>query len=277
MAHIVVITHAGDDFVRRGYLLHILSRHWSEAGHKVSVAAGEDRWPGGDLAILHVDLSVVPGPYARAAKQYGIVLNGRARDIRKRLVSRNLLGPKDDWGGPVIIKTDLNCGGLPEFHLHRMARQRGEASGAPGPEPFHLEHPYEVLPSLRQVPAAVWRNPGLVVEKFLPEQDKRGYWLRCWVFFGDRERCTRYLSNERIVKGGNVLAREKVPVPAELRAERERLGFDYGKFDFVVRDGQAILLDANRTPSNPPRPDSAAMKAANARLARGIDEFLKGR
>jgi hypothetical protein len=241
------------------------------------VAAGTGRWPGGDLAILHVDLSVVPGAYAKAAKRYGVVLNGRATDIRKRVVSRNLLGPKDDWAGPVIIKTDLNCGGLPEFHLQWLARQRGEASGAPGPEPFHLERPYDVLPSLRDVSDAVWGNPGLVVEKFLPEKDKRGYWLRCWVFFGDRERCTRYLSKERIVKGGNVLAREKVPVPAELRAERERLGFDYGKFDFVVREGKAILLDANRTPSNPPRAESPAMKAANARLAHGIEAFLKTR
>ena len=67
MARIVVITHAADDFDRRGYLLEILSRHWSEAGHRVSVAAGTGPWPKGDLAILHVDLSVVPEAYAKAS------------------------------------------------------------------------------------------------------------------------------------------------------------------------------------------------------------------
>lgn len=174
----------------------------------------------------------------------------------------------------MIVKTDLNCGGLPEFHLQWMA-QREAGNDTPPPRPFHLDNPYEVLPSLADVPRSVWRNPELVVEKFLPEQDERGYWVRFWVFFGDRERCTRYLSREKIVKGGNVLARERVEVPPELRAERERLGFDYGKFDFVMRDGRAILLDANRTPANPPNPESTAMKAANARLARGIDAFLK--
>jgi len=115
-----------------------------------------------------------------------------------------------------------------------------------------------------------------VVERFLPEQDARGFWLRAWVFFGDRERCTRYCGTLPIVKSAEIIAREPVPVPDELRAERERLGFDYGKFDFVVRDGRAILFDANRTPSAPPL--SPEMDASNARLAGGLDALLrKGR
>jgi hypothetical protein len=28
---------------------------------------------------------------------------------------------------------------------------------------------------------------------------------------------------------------------------RKRLNFDYGKFDYVVHDGQPVLLDANKT------------------------------
>jgi hypothetical protein len=62
-------------------------------------------------------------------------------------------------------------------------------------------------------------------------------------------------------------------VPEALRAERARLGFDYGKFDFVVVDGEAVLLDANRTPSAPP--PSAAMDRSNAHLAGGLDAWLE--
>ena len=172
----------------------------------------------------------------------------------------------------MIVKTDLNSGGLPELHRHRLAARRGQDPGEP---PVHIVGDYEVLPSLRAVPKKVWSNPGLVVEKFLPEEDERGYWLRTWVFFGESERCTRYLGGDRIVKGANVRDREEAPVPKELWAERERLGFDYGKFDFVQRDGQPILLDANRTPTMSQYTASPAMAAANARLAMGIDTFLK--
>jgi hypothetical protein len=133
--------------------------------------------------------------------------------------------------------------------------------------------PYPILGSVSEVPADVWNNPGLVVERFLPEQDAQGFWLRVWVFFEDRERCTRYCGTEPIVKGANVVARESVPVPEEMRAERERLGFDYGKFDFVVREGRAILFDANRKPGAPP--PSPEIDASNAHLAGGREALLR--
>jgi hypothetical protein len=43
-----------------------------------------------------------------------------------------------------------------------------------------------------------------------------------------------------------------VPVPQALREMRARLGFDYGKFDFVVNDGRATLFDATAPQSPPP-------------------------
>ena len=100
---------------------------------------------------------------------------------------------------------------------------------------------------MRDVPQAIWDNPGLIVERFLPERDPRGYWMRVWVFLCRQEHCTRYLGEDPLIKSDNILAREKVAVPDALRAQRERLGFDYGKLDFVVVDGTAVLLDANRT------------------------------
>lgn len=279
MAHIVIVTHSHDHFRRERYLLRSLAGIWAGKRHRVSVAAGEGGLPDGDIAILHVDLSVVPDAYVAACRRYPVVVNGPVVDIRKTRVSRCLVRPDDGWTGPVIIKTDLNCGGVPELRLRRHnVREGGPADAPVRPEAYTTE-PYPILESARDVPAAVWDNPGLVVERFLPERDARGFWIRTWVFLGDRERCTRYLGSHPVVKAGNIIAREPAPVPEELRRERERLGFDYGKFDFVVCDGRPILFDANRTPSSPPPPDTPALTAELAAstldLACGLDVWLK--
>lgn len=273
MARIALITHQYDDFRDRDFLLRNLAGTWLDAGHEVSLVEGLGSWPDADIAIMHVDLSVVPTAYCDAAKRYPIVVNGAATDIRKRLVSRNLVSPDDDWNGPVIIKTDLNFSGAPEKKAAERFRRDGRPSDLPPGAIVSTTRPYPILPSAREVPADVWGNPGFVVERFLPEQDENGYWLRAWVFFGDRERCTRYHGTHPIVKSATIVGREAATVPDELRAERSRLGFEYGKFDFVVRDGRAILLDANRTPSAPP--PNPEIDASNAHLAGGINSLLK--
>ena len=271
MAHIVIVTHQFDGFINGTYLLRQLLDHWIQAGHSITIAKGLGDWPAGDIAILHVDLTVVPDAYAEACKKYPVVLNGAALDIRKKVVSRQLVALDDGWSGPVIVKTDLNCGGLQELRVRQILQ--GRAMEYPPEEIAYASGPYPILNSVALVPEQVWNIPGLVVERFLPEQDERGFWMRAWVFLGDRERCTRILSSDPIVKGRNILARESVAVPDEMRAERERLGFDYGKFDFVIHDGKPILLDANKTPGAPPaNPDLAAL---NAILAQGIDTLLR--
>jgi len=273
MSRIVLLTHAYDDFRRRKFLLASLARHWMEAGHDVSVAAGLANWPQADIAVMHLDISVVPAAYSDASRRYPVVVNAAATDIRKRRVSRNLVARGDGWTGPVIVKTDLNCRGMPEVHAVDGFRREGKPVDlAPGPI-VSTHQPYPVLRCAQDVPESVWNNEGLVVERFLHERDARGYWLRVWVFFGDRERCSRYCGHDPIVKSAHVVAREPAPVPDELRAERERLGFDYGKFDFVVVDGKAVLLDANRTPTAPP--SSVEMDASNAQLAGALDALIR--
>ena len=275
MTHIVLITHTYDDFANRNLLLGAIARHWSAAGHRISVTAGLEDWPDGDVGVMHVDLSVVPAAYSEAARRYPLVVNAAATDIRKRRVSRNLVAPGDGWTGPVMIKTDLNYSGIPEMHAAQLFKRDGKAADLPPGPIVSTNRPYPILPSPSAVPADVWDNPGLVVERFLPEQDAQGFWMRAWVFFGDRERCTRYRGTHPVLKSSNIVAHEPAPVPESLRAERERLGFDYGKFDFVVRDGNAILFDANRTPSAPPsRPD---IDASNADLAAGLEGLMRKR
>ncbi|HSY29496.1 MAG TPA: hypothetical protein VK832_18440, partial [Burkholderiaceae bacterium] len=111
MARIIIITHHYDDFLGEDYLLRHFIQRWSQAGHRVILQNGLGDWPEGDIAILHVDLSVVPTAYAEAARKYPIVVNGTALSICKKVVSRQLVQPGDGWLGPVIVKTDLNCRG----------------------------------------------------------------------------------------------------------------------------------------------------------------------
>jgi hypothetical protein len=273
MAQIVIITHRYDGFAQRDYLLGRLANAWRAAGHSVVHATEPGHWPSGDVAILHVDLSLIPPAYAEASKHYARVINGAALDIRKRLVSRILLSPDDDWSGPVIVKTDLNCGGMPEKVIGEMAQAQRNLADIPVGEIVHTARPYPIFNTMHEVPAAMWSNPGLVVERFLPERDERGFWVRAWVFLGERERCTRLLGSQPVVKSGAIVAHQPVAVPEALRAERERLGFDYGKFDFVMSAGQAVLFDANRTPGTPP--SGVVTDAANVEFARGIETWLK--
>ena len=273
MARIVLITHTYDNFRNKRSLLGSLAQHWVAAGHDLDVVAGLEDWPDAGIAVMHVDLSVIPHAYCEAARRYPVVINGKATDIRKRRVSRNLILQGDEWTGPVVIKTDLNYSGIPELHTARSSRRDGKPENLPVGPIVSTDKPYPILRSSSEVPEEVWKNPGLVVERFLPEQDAQGYWMRAWVFCGDRERCTRYRGTHPIIKSSNIVERESVSVPEELRAERERLGFDFGKFDFVLRDGRAILLDANRTPSAPPaNPD---VESSNAELALGLDVFWR--
>ena len=93
------------------YLISKMADLWHEDGLEVRYVFGVDEFVHADLAILHVDLSVVPEEYLELASRYPITLNGRVRDIRKSSFSKNLLAPHDDFNGKVIVKTDLNHGG----------------------------------------------------------------------------------------------------------------------------------------------------------------------
>lgn len=275
MARILVITCVGDQFAARSYLLRGLIPHWRRAQHEVLVVAGVGDWPDADVAILHVDLSRVPQAYVDALRRYPSVVNRAAVDIRKRKVSRNLVAPDDGWPGPVVVKTDLNCGGMPEYSALEASHLHGETCEIATTPVAFTDRPYPILRCAADVPPDAWNHPGVVVERFLPERDARGFAVRAWVFFGAHERCTRYVGIHPIVKSGNIVAREPAPVPDEIRAERERLGFDYGKFDFAIHEGRPVLFDANRTPGAPPAPVTPEFVASTAALAHGIDAWIE--
>ena len=270
MAAILVLVHPSDLFRNRHFMVTGLFDHWMAAGHRVLVHEGTTGLPDADIALLHVDTTIVPEAYLDALRRYPIVLNQATGDISKRRISEQLVGPDESYAGPVIVKTNANAGGVPEWLHQEVAR----ASGRPmGPAVHPMLARYPVFASSSEVPVAMRRDPELVVERFLPERDEHGYYARHWIFFGPAERCNRVRGAEPVVKGADIEERIAVPVPDELRAWRKRLGFDYGKFDFVIHEGKPVLLDVNRTPAAPANL-SDALRAGNAELAKGIDAFL---
>jgi hypothetical protein len=213
---------------------------------------------------------------------FPLAINGRFLDISKRRVSTNLVTPGDGWTGPVIVKTDRNHGGRPERRLGwgRLALLLSPDAWWPrgrwATRAMLVPTDYPIFDSVDDVPAGVWQNPLLVVERFLPERDNGLYVVRSIALFGDRWVNRRRLSKSPIVKAGHIVRAEEVePHPDVFEAAR-RLGLDRGKIDYVVRDQRAVVLDINRT--NTMGAYSPARRAAICeRLAEGLRHFWPAR
>lgn len=280
MAHIAILVHQNDLFERWGYFVHAFSELWRREGHRVSVLAGPGQHVDADLAVLHVDLTVTPPEYVAWAAKFPRVINGRVTDISKRRISRAIVAQGDGYAGPVVVKTDRNHGGQPEARMALEGTLRARIgmqlrdwmpwtrrSWMPSME-------YRVYESAAAVPRGVWGNRELVIERFQPEIKDGMYYLRVWIFFGDRETHSLCYGPEPIVKSANIAGRGSAgDVPEDLRRIRAELGFDFGKFDYALVNGQAVLYDANRTPAMPLVPPE--QYSPNIRkLAEGIRAYL---
>jgi hypothetical protein len=238
------------------YYIFALCPHWERQGVEILHRAGCSDLPPADLVLLHVDLSVVPDRFLRALHSYPRVWNRGCMDIRKRqLPDRGLMVPgPGPYAGPVIVKTDLNCGGAPERTVFRKWKWTGD--------PKELwrnlcamrlaeRRDYPVYSDAESVPAAVWRDRSRVVEQFLPEREGSSYVVRWAYFCGARQMAFRSVSTEPVVhwrKGDN---EEPIPIPAAVSAYRERIGLDYGKIDYVEHEGRPLILDVNKTVGGP--------------------------
>lgn len=281
MASIVVIVHQYDTFPEFGmwswrqkskYMLYDVLLQLKRRGHRIEVMRGPGReLPKGDVAIMHVDATVIPAEYVTYAKAFPFCINLAVTDISKKRMSGALVKQGDDWSGPVIVKSNLNYRGVPEMRKNDIAKTRNEILPFPT---ARATAGYDIYESLSDVPEEAFNDAGLVVEKFIPERDGSNYAARFWVFCGETERCTRYTSPDKLLKGSTVVQHCPVEVPEELRALRKKLGFDYGKFDFVVNDGRAILLDANKTLGRPSHLGQA-LESEIIRFADGLEGLIK--
>jgi hypothetical protein len=270
VASIVILEHELQRYVELPYMAYSLAERWRRAGHDVKAHRGTQDPPPGDLAIVNIDLTVIPPDYQALFARYPRVVNGRVTDVSKSRFSVDLLDRYSDWIGPVIVKTEANYGGKPEYLLRSVAQRRGLRCDIPqGP----VAEGYPIYTSLREVPPAVWDTSGVVVERFLPEMEDGLYCCRHWVFFGDRDRSIRVRARVPIVKSHDIVDSGMVPVPDELREMRSRLGFDFGKFDYVRHRERWVLIDANRSPSMPAQV-TPQVTAGQDHLAQGLGGFL---
>jgi hypothetical protein len=199
-------------------------------------------------------------------------------DISKRRISSMLVTSKDWTVGPVIVKSNANFAGLNDFaRLGRRRRWIRRVVRFLLRKPHRVDAiPYLIHPSIAAVPRRIWNDPQLVVERFIPEREGSLYCLRKWVFLGNTDILIINRSNNPIVKAGDSshdLIHDRVP--EELVAERRRLGFDYGKFDYVMHEGKAVLLDANSTPGVGAPSEHHNIYADQ--LAIGLQEWVRGR
>lgn len=253
-------------------VLKLLTDIWRERG--IESVTGTAYAPQADACILHIDrtrlaANDIPTPHRDIRP-----INGDVLDISKRLFSVLEVRPGSDWDGEVIVKTNLNHFGLPEYRSTPSLsnRLRRRAAGVSWRMARTLpDRTYPVLPSIRRVPGWVWDNPDYIVEKFMPEREGELYCLRGWMFLGNAGYGWRLFSTDPLVKTGTMVGHEFLTeVPDELVELRKKSNFDFGKFDYVMHHGKPILLDMNKTPAYSGDRSSPRLR----KLAGGIEEFL---
>lgn len=281
---ITVLLCEGDDQAKDlPYVIWAMSDAWRAQGHTTEVVRGVPK-PGtalGDVVFLHLDLTVVPEKVLAALQGHPCVVNRFVADISKSRYSRNRVrSRRDKWDGPVIIKTDRNYGGQPEKRLQPRSRllrlkdrlaQRGLLPLALA-DVLYTEN-YPIYTSPRDVPFGAFHNPALFIERFRPERSGGLYCMRNFTFFGDRWINELYKAPCPVVSRGKAVSREEVEPPQEILELRQKLGFDYGKFDYVLDDGEVVVFDVNKTPSVSCPPQ--LLKEHGRRLAPGLDDVLQ--
>jgi hypothetical protein len=236
------------------YLISKLAWHWRREG--VCVEAGHFQFLSEEagLLICHIDQTCIDPEFIPGHPENVPFYNQSVLDISKKKISNLLVEPSDDWNGPVILKSNFNAFGAPEWHRSRrsfftkkrrkLARTYWRAMRRLPPDD------YPILNNKREVPTWAWTSPNVVVERFTPEREGTHYCLRSWVFFGGRGYGFRLVSSEPVVKVSNIIDHSFLSVPpVEVLQCIRREQMDFGKIDYVEVDGQSIVLDVNKTPS----------------------------
>ncbi len=175
-----------------------------------------------------------------------------------------------------MVKTDLNYAGWPEREVRRAGLR-----GLPWREKWALWRApwggstagaYTIYDSAAEVPPEVWRNRGLVVERFLPEQEGDLYVLRWAFFLGTAVVGLKGLSREPVVRAGNTVRdpEREQEIPRALLDYCVSIGLDYGKIDYVMRAGQPVVLDVNKTIGGSERDEGQLIQTLCAELADGL-------
>jgi hypothetical protein len=265
---IAVLWHEAQQRERTSYMISHYAEVWREDGHQVIDIYGPNPAISADILIVHVDLSVVPDPYLQFAARFPIVLNGKVRDIRKSTVSTLRVLAKDPWPGPVIVKSDLNFAGIPERRLN------GSTPARNGPT-MKSPNDYRVFDRIAAVPPMVWTDPNVVVERFMPQMEGGEYVIHNMVFLGERATCTKNFSKHPVIHAYNQSRTSWVEPHPEVLGLRKKLGFDMGKFDYVICAGKPVVFDTNKTVGAQPGPTSPEQQRVRRQRAEGLYAYFE--
>ena len=276
---IAILVHQNDRKARQvPYIVWHLAKKWQTKGIEIEVVRGISKVIEADLLLTQIDLSVIPDEYLRYYENFQWAVNRSLTDIRKSSFSATLLKTGDGWEGPVMLKSNLNFGGLPEARLGGFAGRISRVANRlqkciPGPKKYRSKildpYNYPVYQHVSDLPAGVFQNPSIVVERFLQEPSADGYMLRSYNFLGNRGFTRRRVSDQPIVKAANSRLVDAPPLPPELLEFRKRLRFDYGKIDFLIHKGEPVVLDVNTTPT-------IVSGSKHDQLLSGLDELVPG-
>ncbi len=264
------------------YVIDHYSLRWKDAGYRVIDHVGLTDIPFADIVIVHIDLTVIPPEYVDYINELPRVINGKILDISSRRFSRLLLSKTDNYTGEVIVKTNANHGGHPEYEIlkqkylpgtpflsnillrifrlsffksilklcfPKILNKRGDGKSVNNWNTVETLNPlaYPIFPDIKSVPPDVWENDHLIVERFINSCKDGLFYMHYYVFFGDKEISGRVGSPNPIVKFGNYVSDEEIPVPDEVRQWRKDLKIDYGRFDYLEAGGKYFLIDVNKT------------------------------
>lgn len=253
-----------------------MARFWREAGYRVEYLFGPAPAANADICIVHVDVSVVHQDYLSFAGEFSTSLNGQLRDIRKRVISGNLVDADTDYKGSVIVKTDLNHGGWPEITVRwgrtatRFMKRLNRWTRFP-PGVLARER-YQIYANVSEVPAIFFEDARFVVEKFLPEIREDLFCINYYKFFGSVHECGRNYSAHPLVMSSASVRRDHIEPEPDVVKLRHAIGMDFGKIDYTVAGGKAIVLDVNKTPGR--RRHSKVPMEYLARRAEAIRQYL---
>ncbi len=108
-----------------------------------------------------------------------------------------MAGQGSEVDGPLIVKTELNHGGRPEADNRDASRWKRRIRRMLR----HTSLRYRFAPRARC--RAVWSNPSLVVERFMPEREGAAYAIRWCLFLGDRATSFRLVPDNPVVRSSS--------------------------------------------------------------------------
>lgn len=259
-----------------------MADQWKARGAEVIDVIGAGTPVPVDVLLCHVDLSVVPEEYRRFAEAHPRAINRSAVDIRKHSYLDDLVGADSPNSGPVIVKSDLNHGGLPERLLEPSTRGPGRLAAGllrrirrrfGVVDEIRSKSDYGIFEDLDSVPSRRFSD-GSVVQPFRPERLDGDFVLREYYFFGGIEILSTEVGSDEILTSGRQVDCRLASPPAEVRAIRDRLGLDYGKIDYGCPDGEVVVYDANKCVGTRADPGEQVLELA-AGLSAGIEGWLR--